>query len=144
MRAIRVVATAYWLLLTVLLLAPDPLELLGITGATDSSGRRMEHFALFAVLALVVCASRLPVRRGAVAGLLVAYALIAETLQAFVPTRNVELLDYVENLLGLATGGVIWWWIQARFIPSAPTPEGTAEASEMSSDAAGRDRQEEG
>jgi VanZ family protein len=143
-RAIRVVATAYWLLLTVLLLAPDPFELLGMSRPTDSTGRRVEHFALFVALALLVCASRLRMRGGGLAGLLVAYALITESLQGFIPTRSLELLDYLENLLGLAVGGAIWWWLRRWFLGSCPTREGCAEASELSCDAAGRERRHRG
>jgi len=41
-------------------------------------------------------------------GLLVVYAFGVETLQWFFPPRKVELLDYLENLLGLALGTAIW------------------------------------
>ena len=74
----------------------------------------MVHFFLFAMLGFLVWASRLPVRPGLVLGLLVAYALVTESLQWFVPTRTVELLDYLENLLGLAAGGAVWCALQRR------------------------------
>ena len=127
---IRVVSVAYWLLVTFLLLAPDPLALLGITRGPGPPGGRMEHFLLFWVLAFLVCASRPPLRWGPLACLLVGYALLTETLQVFVPTRTVELLDYAENLLGLAAGWGLWGLIQTRFVGPASTPGGSAEGAE--------------
>jgi len=127
---IRVVSVAYWLLLTVLLLAPDPLALLGITRVPGPPAGRMEHLLLFGVLAFLACASRPPLRWGPLAGLLVGYAVLTETLQVFVPTRTVELLDYAENLLGLAAGWGLWGLIQTRFVRPTSTSGGSAEAAE--------------
>ena len=47
-------------------------------------------------------------------GLLVAYALLTEGLQAIIPDRTVELLDLIENLFGLAAGTAIWWYMGDR------------------------------
>lgn len=135
---IRVVGVAYWLLLTVVLLAPDPRALLGITRAPGPPGGRVEHLVLFGVLALLACASRLPLRRGPMVGLLVGYALLTETAQALVPTRTVELLDYVENLLGLGAGCVLWRLIHWRFPePNAPSGGSAAATGPPASDSAG-------
>ena len=141
--AIRVVSVAYWLLLTVLLLAPDPLALFGITRVPGPPGGRMEHLLLFGVLAFLVCASRPPLRWGPLAGLLVGYALLTETLQVLVPTRTVELLDYAENLLGLAAGWWLWGLIQTRFVRPTSTPGGSAEGAELPTARANRKRRGE-
>ena len=116
---IRVGLGVYLLLLSFLLLAPEPLKLLGFSSPPGGSSVRMVHFCLFTVLGLLVWASRLPVRPGLLLGLLVAYALVTETLQWFVPTRSVELLDYLENLLGLAAGGAAWHALQKRGLVGA-------------------------
>ena len=108
MLVVRAALALYLLVLSFLLLAPEPLELLGFSRSPDACSLRMVHFALFAVLGFLVWASRWPVRAGVLVGLLVGYALVTETLQWFVPTRTVELLDYVENLLGLVAGGAAW------------------------------------
>jgi hypothetical protein len=104
----RVACVAYWILLSVLLLAPDPFALLGVTRPPGPPGGRGVHFLFFTLLALLAHASRWPMRLGVLAGVLVAYAFLTEGLQALIPHRTVELLDLVENLLGLAAGTAIW------------------------------------
>ena len=104
----------YLLVLSFLLLAPDPLTLLGFPGSPGASSLRLVHFALFAVLGFLAWASRWPLRSGTVLGLLVGYALVTESLQWFIPTRTVELLDYLENLLGLVAGVGAWHILQRR------------------------------
>jgi VanZ family protein len=110
---IRLALVGYALVLSFLLLAPEPLKLLGLSSPRGGSSLRMVHFFLFAVLGFLVFASRWPARRGLMIGLLVAYALVTETLQGVIPNRTVELLDYLENLLGLAAGGAAWWLLLA-------------------------------
>ena len=129
MAAIRVVLAVYWLALTVLLLVPDPLKWLGIVRAPGPPGGRMQHFLLFGLLAVLVLASRLRLRRGVLLGLLVGYALVTESLQWFVPHRTVELLDFTENLLGLAAGWGLWWLISRGFGRRTSDPKGGASAS---------------
>ena len=59
-----------------------------------------------------------PVRRiaaGALAGFALSFAM--ESLQAYVPTRDASLLDWVTNTLGAAAGGALAAWLarSARF-----------------------------
>ena len=96
---IRVGFALYLVLLTTLLLVPDPLALLGIKELPGPDKGRGVHFCAFALLGLLALASRLPLGTGRLVSL-VLYAL-AETLQMLVESRSVELLDYV-NLAGLA------------------------------------------
>jgi hypothetical protein len=110
----RAALALYLLLLSFLLLAPEPLKLLGFPSSSGASSLRMVHFTLFAVLGFLAWASRWPVRSRTLLGVLVGYALVTESLQWFIVERSVELLDYAENLLGLAAGGAVWhalqWW----------------------------------
>lgn len=110
----RVVCVAYWALLSVLLLAQDPFALFGVPRPPGPPGNRGAHFLFFTLLALLAHASRWPMRFPVLTGLLVAYAFLTEGLQTLVPHRTVELLDLVENLLGLAAGTAIWWFVGDR------------------------------
>lgn len=130
MRLTRIACVAYLVLTSVLLLAPDPWELMGFDDS-PSVGGRGEHFCMFAVLAFLVHAGRGPLSRRWTVAALIGYALATETLQAFIPTRCVELLDYLENLLGLAAGTIAWLaarkarraWSARRAEPVAGTCE---------------------
>lgn len=107
--AVRAVCAVYWAGLSVLLLLPDPGALLGLVRTGVHVPQRGTHFTFFAVLGLLAMASRPRRMPFAVAvGLLMAYAVVIESLQIFVPPRTVELLDYVENIAGLATGAAAW------------------------------------
>ena len=107
MRLIRLSCAAYFVLLSVLLLTPDPLELLGFD-SSPAGGGWGAHFCVFAALAFLTHAGRPPLSLRWTIVALIAYALATETLQIFIPLRCVELLDYLENLLGLAAGTIAW------------------------------------
>jgi len=105
----RLICIAYWAFLTLLLLAPDPLALLGIERICTGPGSIGVHFSFFVVLAVVVMAAQLNLRSVVLLAILVAYAIATEALQWLVPGRTVELEDLIENLLGLGAGVAIWW-----------------------------------
>jgi hypothetical protein len=111
---VRIACAVYCVLLSVLLLAPDPFALVGLSRPPGPPGGRGVHLAFFTVLAFLVHASRWPARRAWLGVLLVGYALSTETLQLWIPNRATESLDFLENLLGLAAGTAIWWWLQKR------------------------------
>jgi uncharacterized membrane protein YccC len=117
MRLIRAACCAYWCLLSLLLLHPDPASLLGLEGVPGPPGGRGTHFMFFVGLAFLTAAGRFPVRRGVPAAILVVYALAMEALQAFVPDRTVDAFDALENLMGLVAGGVLWWIVWRRWRP---------------------------
>jgi VanZ family protein len=120
--------SAYWLLLSVLLLAPDPAAILGYLHAprVPTYGIGV-HFTAFFTLSLLVCAARWPQRPGwLIVTLLVGYGLVIESLQALVPPRAVELLDYTENTLGVLAGAGIWWIVH-RLIRGRPAEPVVAE-----------------
>ena len=123
MRIIRFLACAgYCGLLTAFLLAPDPAELVGLRRPLRFPwGDIGIHFTTFTGLALLVWVAGWPRRISRpVAALLVIYALSVESLQYFAPTRSVELLDYTENLLGLAAGTGLYWLGQRILQPWWP------------------------
>ena len=117
MRLIRAACCAYWCLLSLMLLHPDPLALLGIERLPGPPGGRGVHFVIFAGLAFLTAASRFPVRRGVLAAVLVGYAVAMEALQAFAPNRTVEAFDAAENVMGLVVGSVIWRIVWKKLCP---------------------------
>ena len=107
-RIARVLFAVYWLTLTVLLLVPDPLALLLGVMPDASIPSRGTHFTAFFLLAILAGSSRLPWRLSLQTIALFVYAVTTESLQGLVEGRVVELLDYAENLLGLAVGTTAW------------------------------------
>jgi VanZ family protein len=91
----------------VLLLVPSPSDLPGIRWSR-TIGHRGVHFISFATLTILMLASRWPLRARVLAAVLVGYALGTEGLQWLVPQRIVEILDLLENLLGILVGAAIW------------------------------------
>ncbi len=120
MRTVRLLSCiAYAVLLTVLLLVPEPAEVLGLRRIPRLPwGDIGIHFTAFTILTLLVHGLRWPtgVRWPIVAALL-AYGLVTESLQVFVPSRSVDWLDYLENMLGVA-GGTGIYWLARRLIQS--------------------------
>jgi VanZ family protein len=106
---VRVILLVYWIFLTLMLLLPNPLALLGIERIPGQSALVGVHFILFTLLGGLAFGSRF--RRGWIATLvaLVAYAILTETLQSLVPERTTELRDFAENLLGVAAAAGVAW-----------------------------------
>ena len=107
---LRVACAAYWSVLTVLLLLPG--SLLGTHRVAVGLGAVGVHLVAFTVLGFLFAGSRWPLRRAWLAVLLGGYAIAVEALQSLVPLRTVELPDFVENVVGLAAGFVIWKLVQ--------------------------------
>ena len=102
----RLACLAYCVILTLLLLVPDPA--MGLRPFRGIGAGIGVHFAAFAILGILVAASRLPLRRVLLTGLLFTYAVGIELLQFLVPARGVEGRDLLENMLGLLAGIAIW------------------------------------
>lgn len=107
------ICAGYWGLLTVLLLTGDPAAAIGLDEGPEIPGGDVgAHFLAFAILAFLVHTSRWPrsVTRTPLAVLLL-YAVAVESLQWFSPPRTVELKDYANNLLGVAAGTGLYWFV---------------------------------
>lgn len=101
----------YWILLTVLLLVPDPAALVHLQRVpTFPWGKFGIHLIAFTILSVLVHTTRWPKRpwRPLIA-ILVLYGITTETLQLFVPHRTARVMDAIENILGIAAGAGIYW-----------------------------------
>jgi VanZ family protein len=107
----------YLALLTVLLLAPDPAKIVHVKGALLDRG---VHFTAFFLLAVFAHTARWPRPPRRMILALALYGCVFEGLQWFFPPRSVEALDLTENLLGVATGSLAYWFALRRFGPSRP------------------------
>jgi hypothetical protein len=111
---VRLVCLGYWIFLTVLLLTPNPVAVVGLEKAPIFPwGKFGIHLMFFAVLSVLVHATGWPKRPWwPLIVLLVVYALTTETMQLFVPHRSARGMDAIENLLGLAVGAGVYWVAQ--------------------------------
>jgi len=96
---------AYWLALTVGLLHPKggTLPPLGFGG--DSFN--VAHFVAFALLAVLVRASRLPWRGMSWLAILFGYGVLTEVAQLAVPGRTGRVVDVLADVCGIAAGMIV-------------------------------------
>jgi hypothetical protein len=113
MRIPVIFCIAYWILLTILLLVPHPAVLVGLHSVPIFPwGKFGIHTGFFTVLGLLTNFSRWPKRldwRLIVS--MAIYGITTEFLQRFVPPRTSQVIDGVENLLGIALGAGIYWLV---------------------------------
>ncbi|MGA2033650.1 MAG: VanZ family protein [Thermoguttaceae bacterium] len=109
----------YWLLLTVLLLVPNPAALVGMRAVpTFPWGKFGVHLIAFIILAVLVHGTRWPKRLWwPLFAFLVVYGITTESLQLFVPHRTARVMDGIENILGIALGSGIYWLLQRSIRP---------------------------
>jgi VanZ family protein len=116
MRIVRVLICAgYWVLLTVLLLVPNPAAVIGLRKAPALPwGDFGVHFTAFVTLAIMIHAARWPRISGRfIIGLLLLYGIATELLQALIPLRAMEMEDCVEDILGILVGTGLYRLVQA-------------------------------
>jgi glycopeptide antibiotics resistance protein len=105
---------AYWGLLTVLLLTPDPAGLVGLHAVPVFPwGKFGVHLIAFTILSVLVHGCRWP--KGLswpLIAFVMVYGVTTETLQLFVPTRTARVMDAVENILGVLAGAGIYWLLR--------------------------------
>lgn len=114
------IAWSYCLLLIYLLLAPSPLSPFGEWGngtqdAIDHTlSGSLQHLIAYFVLVSVFWWSTIPQNRemrGILLGSLCLHAAVFEGLQAFIPTRECDWLDFFCNLTGIALGVSVLWML---------------------------------
>lgn len=115
--ACRAACLAYFGFLTALLLAPDPAALVGLTKRPEFPwGSFGVHWIALTVLGFLAAGSfwPRPISHSLMAAL-VAYGTAGELLQTFVPTRHVRWDNSAQNMLGVASGLLIYWLLWRRW-----------------------------
>ena len=111
-RAVRILFVLYWSALTFLLLIHNPFAWVPLDEEEVYNGFGLglgPHFLTFCMLAILMLACRW--RRVWVWwGVLVAYACLTEVVQGFTG-RSPDVEDAIQNLLGLAVGGLVWYGV---------------------------------
>jgi VanZ family protein len=124
MRTLRCFTIAYWLVLTYLVAAPDPLWFLGGSEAEQVSSFHLasfwKHLAAYGLLGVLVrCSVEGAPHEGRFVwlGLAVLHGLLFEGLQFWIPQRFAEWSDAAANVSGVCFG-----WMAAvimmRCVPS--------------------------
>jgi VanZ family protein len=103
---IRVSFVVYLIVLTVLLLAKDPRELVGMPPTLLAV---LAHLLSFLVLTVLAMAARWPVPGWLVLSCLLAYAGGTELLQGFLGWRTAEWVDFFQDLAGIGLGAAVYW-----------------------------------
>jgi len=107
---LKVIAAAYLVLFSVLLLTTAPIRI-GMAVAhcwhPPVCPCHLGHLIGFLLLTLLALAPRWPVPRWGAAAMLLAYAVGTECLQVLVPGRVCDPVDCAENLAGIAAGCLI-------------------------------------
>ena len=109
--AILLTFLCYWLLLTVLLLDPNPAALVGLDAVPIFPwGKFGVHLGFFTILGFLANATRWPKHLcWQMLVFLVVYGITTESLQLLVPHRTARVMDGIENILGIVLGSAIYW-----------------------------------
>ena len=117
--SMRKICAGYWLLLTALLLARDPLGWFSGRRSVDAVYEHLEpfaHFLSFSLLTVLVLATHWRLSRRGQLAILAAYGLATELVQSQIPGRQMQLMDLVQDIAGIAFGCAAYWAWQ-RFAP---------------------------
>jgi hypothetical protein len=126
----RFACIAYWILLTMLLLVPNPAAMVGLHAVLIFPwGKFGIHLIAFTILGFLANATRWPKRLcWPMIVVLVVYGITTESLQLFVPHRTARVMDGIENILGIAAGSAIYWLLLWLMKPADTLVKHAAEA----------------
>lgn len=126
----RKICAGYWLLLTALLLARDPLGWFNSRPSVDAVYEHLEplaHFISFALLTLLVLAAPWRLSRGWLLAILAGYGLATELIQSQIPGRRMQLVDLLQDFAGVILGFAVYcaWqrFVARRFMLDSPAPQ---------------------
>jgi VanZ family protein len=119
----RKICAGYWLLLTALLLARDPMGWFDGGRRVDAVYDRVEpvaHLASFTLLTLLVLATRWKLSRGWLMAILFGYGLATELVQSQIPGRQMQLIDLIQDCAGIVAGCALYWaWLRMAALRGA-------------------------
>lgn len=119
----RKICAGYWLLLTGLLLARDPLHIFDGGRRLDEAYDYLEpiaHLASFTLLAWLVLLTRWPLRRRWLMGIVAGYGMATELVQSQVPGRHMQLADLLQDFGGILLACLLFWcWRRLMKQPAA-------------------------
>ncbi len=120
----RILTTAYWVFLTLLLWLPDPRVLLW--GWEPAEGPRgYAHVITFSLLGLLVELGRRKKSFLFWAGILIGYTFLTEIVQEMLPIRSFDWGDVAQDLIGSFLGmgiGVLIRRVWLAVFPYQPEP----------------------
>ena len=128
---LRIVCIGYVIFLTMLLLTADPSRLIGVEGDLPWELQDVlptAHAISFLVLAVLALAPRWPVPRWGIVIILAIYGGMTEVLQALVPPRTPEWMDWFQDLGGIAAGTVLYWLPSRHYSTGLPKRDAVATA----------------
>jgi VanZ family protein len=108
----RALSIGYLVFLTILLLSADPARVICMPSGLPWLLKVLlpaAHFLSFLMLAVLVLSTRWPVPRWAIVLTLMLYAGMTEIIQGFFPPRTPELMDWIQDLSGIAVGTACCW-----------------------------------
>lgn len=125
----RKILAFYWLLLTALLLARNPLGWFSENSTAVSFYDQIEpvaHLLSFTLLTLLALATCRRITRYSLVALLAVYGVATELVQSQIPERSMQLVDLIQDLAGILIGIALYWtWSRCREAkrPSLPADE---------------------
>jgi hypothetical protein len=111
-RPVKILSIAYLVGLTWLLVMKAPFLFLGRQpgiGPLALSLEPVAHLASFALLTVLALWARWPIPRWALCLGLAGYGLGTELFQALLPWRTADPVDFLQDLGGIAAGGILAW-----------------------------------
>jgi len=110
----RLVFSVYTIYLSILLLSQDPTRWIGTPGSVPYLLKMLmplAHTLSFTILSLLSFAACLPLPRWGILLLLAIYGGATEMIQASVPHRTPDWVDWFQDLGGIAIGFACFWFI---------------------------------
>jgi VanZ family protein len=108
----RIVVAAYFVYLTILLFSQDPTRWVSTSGSMPDFLQLLmpiAHLLSFSVLSFLTFASCLPMPKLGIFLFLALYGGATEIIQSAIPHRSRDVMDWLQDLCGIAIGFACFW-----------------------------------